>query len=124
MDGSGRREWLLERVPAWLAFLAGFTALVGGWALFGPDDGEPPLGVGLVSAVLLTPAVGRAAFLRWWRVAALLGALAATVAVTARIGPLWLWLLVALAIMLPASYWLVDRVWEPPWRSVEADLDE
>jgi hypothetical protein len=124
MDGHGWRESLLERVPAWGAFLVSLAALVGGWALAAPDAERPPFGVGLLAAVLLTPAIGRAAFLRWWRVLALVGALAATVAITARLGPLWLWLLVALAIMLPASYWLVDRVWEAPWLSAEADLDE
>ena len=110
------RDWRdrLAQVPAWVAFAASYAFLVAGWAVFGPDQEQPPFGILLLSVVMLAPAFARVGALAWWRTVGLVAAVVVVVIVTSQISSLAFWLAVALAIMVPSAYWLIDRAWEAP----------
>ena len=113
MEKRDWRERLLE-VPAWVSVAVSESVLVAGWALFGPDQERPPAGILLLALLALMPAIARSVKLRWWRPVAFIAVLVASGLVTGRISSLALWLVVALAIEVPASYWLIDRAYERP----------
>jgi hypothetical protein len=107
------RERLI-RIPAWAGLLAAWLVLVAGWAVFGPNEELPPFGILLLSAMFWTPTVCRAVEVAWWRACALLATLMlATVVILPQISSLAVWLAVAVALTVPAAYWLIDRVWAP-----------
>ena len=120
MEERDWRERLLE-IPAWVAIAASEAVLVGGWQLFGPDQERPPQGMLLLALLLLMPAIARASKLRWWRMVAFVVVFVVTAVITAQISSLALWLLVALAIEVPLTWWVVDRAYEAGSAPGDAD---
>jgi hypothetical protein len=103
-----RYQRALDAVPAWVALTVAWIVLVAGWALLAPDDDDAPLGPRLVWLVLLAPAVWRAAKLPWLHGLAFVAVLFVTTFIAALISPLWLWLIFALVLTVPATYLILD----------------
>jgi len=100
---------VLDPIPAWATLTAGWIVVVAGWALLAPDDRDAPWPLRLVWLLLLVPAIYRAARLPWLYGLAWVAVLIVTTVITGFISALWLWLVVALVLSVPATYLILDR---------------
>jgi hypothetical protein len=103
-----RYQRVLEAIPAWAALAAGWIVVVAGWALLAPDDSDAPWPLRLGWLLFLLPAVYRAATLPWLHGLAFVAVMLITTFITGLVSALWLWLVFALVLTVPATYLILD----------------